>query len=109
MSEETLRWKIFPFSLKGRAKHWYNQTIKSKKGDWETLCSSFCLDFFPISKILSLHSEVLSFKQENESLGIAWEHFNTLTNSGPNLSLQDPILLQYFYMGLKRKPQSFLT
>ena len=29
ISEETLRWKLFPFSLMGRAKHWYNQTIGS--------------------------------------------------------------------------------
>ena len=33
MSDETLRWKFFPFSLTGRAKHWYNQTIGSMQGD----------------------------------------------------------------------------
>ena len=25
MSDKTLRWKLFPFSLMGRAKHWYNR------------------------------------------------------------------------------------
>ena len=29
MSDETLRRKLFPFSLTGRAKHWYSQTIES--------------------------------------------------------------------------------
>ena len=29
MSNETLRWKLFPFSLMGRAKHWYSQTVGS--------------------------------------------------------------------------------
>jgi nitrogen fixation protein FixH len=33
MSDETLRWKPFPFSLKGRAKKWYNRTIEKKQGD----------------------------------------------------------------------------
>ena len=47
MSDETLRWKLFPFSLTGRAKHWYNQTIGSMQVDWEALCSRFCLYFFP--------------------------------------------------------------
>jgi hypothetical protein len=56
MSNETLRWKIFPFSLKGRAKKWYSQTIEKKQGDWGTLCSSFCLDFIPISKVVSLRA-----------------------------------------------------
>ena len=27
MSDETLRWKLFPFSLMGRAKQWYSRTV----------------------------------------------------------------------------------
>ena len=34
---------------------------------------------------------------------MAWERFNTLIKTGPNLAIQDPILLQHFYMGLTRK------
>jgi hypothetical protein len=64
MSDETLQWKLFPFSLMGRAKHWYKQTIGSRQGDWEALCSSFCLNFFPISRVVTLRSEVLSFEKE---------------------------------------------
>ena len=72
ISVETLRWKYFPFYLTGRAKHWYKQTIDSRQGDWEALCSSFCLNFFPISRVVSLHLEVLSFKQKGkESLGMS--------------------------------------
>jgi hypothetical protein len=69
MYDETLRWKPFPFFLKGRAKKWHNRTVEKKQGDWGTLRSSFCLDFFPISKVVNLRTKVLSFKQEdNESL-----------------------------------------
>jgi hypothetical protein len=50
MLDNTLRWKLSPFSLMGRAKHWYNQTIGSMQEDWKILCSKFCLRFFPISK-----------------------------------------------------------
>ena len=53
MSDETLRWKLFPFSLTGRAKQWYSQTVGSMQGDWEMLCSKFCLCFFPSLKWLS--------------------------------------------------------
>ena len=108
MSDETLRWKLFPFYLKGKAKCWYNLTIESRQGDWEALCSSFCLQFFPISRVVRLRFKVLSFKQKKKSLGMAWEHFNTLIKTGPNLAIQDPILLQYFYMGLDRKSSTFL-
>jgi hypothetical protein len=34
---------------------------------------------------------------------MAWERFNTLINIGPDPAIQDPILLQHFYMGLDRK------
>ena len=94
MSDETLRWKLFPFSLTGKAKRLYNLTIESRQGDWEALCSSFCLQFFPISRIVRLCLDVLSFRQKKkESLGMAWERFNTLIKIGPNLDIQDPILL----------------
>jgi hypothetical protein len=71
MSNETLRWKVFPFSLERKAKIWYKRTTLSKEGNWEALCSSFCLDFFPISKIVYLRSEILSFTQEEDESLIA--------------------------------------
>ena len=57
---------FFPFSLIGKAKRLYNLTIGSRQGDWEALFSSFCLQFFPISRVVSLRLEVLSFKQEEK-------------------------------------------
>jgi hypothetical protein len=104
MSDETLRRKLFPFSLMGKAKQWYNQTIGSVQGDWETLCSKFFLQFLSISRVVSLQLEILYFKQhEEESLGISWDHFNDLINIGPDLAILDPILLQHFYIGLSEE------
>ena len=40
---------------------------------------------------------------------MAWERFNTLINTGPILVIQDPILLQHFYMGLDRKTSKHLN
>ena len=56
MLDETLRWKLFSFSLIGKAKRWYKKTIGSRQGVWEALCSSLCLYFFPISRVVSLCS-----------------------------------------------------
>jgi hypothetical protein len=61
MSDEILRWKLFPFSLRGRARIWYDRTVESKQGDWGSLRSSFCLDFFPIHKAVNLRAEVITF------------------------------------------------
>ena len=33
---------------------------------------------------------------------MSWAHFNDLITTGPDLAIQDPILFQYFYMGLSK-------
>jgi hypothetical protein len=110
MSDKTLRWKLFSFSLTGRAKHWYSQTVGSMQGDWKMLCSKFYLRFFPISKVVSLRKEVLNFRQpEEESLGTSWDRFNELILTSPDLSIQDSILFQHFYMGLSKDSRESLN
>jgi hypothetical protein len=37
MSDDTIRWKLFPFTLKGKAHQWYDRTKEKMKGDWGTL------------------------------------------------------------------------
>jgi hypothetical protein len=104
MSNETLRWKLFPFSLTGKANQWYNRTVGSVQRDRETLSSKFYLQFFPISRVVSLRLEILHFKQyEEESLGTSWDHFNDIINTSPDLAILDPILLQHFYIDLSEE------
>jgi hypothetical protein len=33
MSQDTLKWKLFPFLLTGRAKQWYSLNVRSMQGD----------------------------------------------------------------------------
>ena len=40
---------------------------------------------------------------------MAWECFNALIKTSPNLAIQDPILLQHFYMGFNRKTSKHLN
>jgi len=48
MADETLRCKLFPFSLTSRAKKWYNRHVGNCQGDWGILWS-FAL-IFPSGK-----------------------------------------------------------
>jgi hypothetical protein len=75
------------------AKHWYSQSVGSMKGDWETLCSKFCLHFFFTSMVVSLRKEVLNFRQLEESLGTLWDCINDLITTGPDLAISDPMVL----------------
>ena len=72
MTQETLRWTLFPFPLIGKAKQWYTQAVESTNGDWDELKDMFCLAFFPISRIVSLPRAIHDFEQyEKESIGAA--------------------------------------
>jgi hypothetical protein len=75
MNQNTLRWKLFPFSLTGEAKVWYNQKAKRVGGDWIELKDEFWLFFFPATKMMLLCIQLLTFKQDEESLGAAWARF----------------------------------
>ena len=79
------------------------------QGDWETLCSKFCLRFFPISKVVNLRKEVLNFRQLEGPLGTSLDRFNELIIIGPNLANQDSVLLQHFYMGLSKDSRESLN
>jgi hypothetical protein len=39
---------------------------------------------------------------------MSWERFKDLINTGPDLTIQDPNLLQQFYMGLNKETSKFL-
>ena len=54
MAQETLRWKLFPFSLIEKEKQWYTHSLGKVNGEWEELRDRFCLAFFPIAHIASL-------------------------------------------------------
>ena len=72
MTQETLKWKLFSFSLTRKAKQWYTHIVESTNGDWDELKDKFYLAFFPISHIISLPRVILDFEQrEKDSIGVA--------------------------------------
>ena len=59
--------------------------------------------------MVSLRKDVLNFRQlEEESLGTSWDHFNDLIITRPDLAIQDPVLLQHFYMDLSKDSRESL-
>ena len=101
MSQETLWWKLFPFSLVEKAEQWYTHNVRSADGDWEELRDDFCLSFSSLSHEASRRGDILAFEQlEKESLGAAWARFSHLLASSPDWSIPDDISLYIFYTGL---------
>jgi hypothetical protein len=109
MNHQTLKWKLFPFSLVGGAKKWYYSSVGSMEGSWDKLREKFCLTFFPMSQVVTQRLEILSLKQlDKESLGIAWARFANSLAFGPDIGIPEPILLQHLGMGLDDESAKFL-
>jgi hypothetical protein len=69
MNHETLKWKAFPFLLTGWAKQWYKLHVRSYHDSWVMLKDQLYFTFFPMSKIIDLHNEVLNFAQRDRVWG----------------------------------------
>ena len=101
MTQEAVRWKLFPFSLTERAEQWYTRMIGSMSGDWEELRDDFCYSLSLTECIDSLPTDILDFEQlEEESIGAAWARLLRLLASSPDLSLPDDVSLNIFCSGL---------
>jgi len=103
MTQHTLRWKLFPFSLTGGARLWYNWIARGVGGDWIQLKD------YPISKVIAHRNQLMTFEQGDESLGVAWARFIHLVDSGPPHQIPEEILMQQFIYGLKSESAHFLN
>jgi hypothetical protein len=93
----------------GMEKQWYKLHVSSCHGCWVVLKDQFCFAFFPLSKIIYLHNNVLNFAQkEEESLGAAWSRSNQLALLGPELSISDAMFMQHFVHGLGTESAEYL-
>ena len=102
-------WKLFPFSLIGKAEQWYTHTVGSVNDSWDELKDKFCLEFFPMSRIIALHRDIRCFLQnERESLSTAWYRFLGLIKSRPILSIPESLLLCNFYEGFDKYSAAYL-
>ena len=110
LTDNTIRLKLFPYSLMGEAKQWYYLTRERVKENWETLISKFCERFFPFNKIVRLRRDIVSFKQhKDEPIKDSWDRFYDLITTCPGLGFSEPAFLQHFYVGLSNGDKAFLN
>jgi hypothetical protein len=69
----------------------------------------FCLFIFPVTKVMLLRIQLLSFKQGEESLGAAWERFMKMANSRPPHNIPEEMLMQHFVGGLNPESVHFMN
>ena len=67
-SHEALRLRLFPFSLRDRARVWLNSLTPDSITTWNDLADKFLMKYFPSTRNAKLINEIISFHQlEDES------------------------------------------
>ena len=61
VSEEAIRLRLFPFSLNGAARLWFNSLAPNSITTWEEMARKFMLKYFPPSRIVQFRNEITSF------------------------------------------------
>ncbi|KAH9763243.1 hypothetical protein KPL70_001093 [Citrus sinensis] len=100
-TQDALRLRLFPYSLRDRARAWLNSLPSDSITTWNELADKFLMKYFPPTKNTKLRNEITSFHQiEDESLYEAWERFKELLIRCPHHGIPCCIQLETFYNGL---------
>jgi hypothetical protein len=101
--------KLFPFSLRGRAKDCLLSMPRNSTDYWVKCKDVFIGKYYPPAKIISLRSDIMKYKQfDNEHVAQAWERMKSLIKNCPTHGLTTWIIIQYFYVGLNFSSRNLL-
>src|ERR1041385_8261225 len=98
---DIVKLKLFPFSLRGRAKEWL-QSLPKNSIDYLDKCKdAFIGKYYPPAKIIQLRINIMNFRQlDNEHVAQAWERMKSLVKNRPTHGLTTWMVIQTFYAGL---------
>nr|GEV38353.1 reverse transcriptase domain-containing protein [Tanacetum cinerariifolium] len=92
---DVIKLMMFPYSLEGSTRIWYDKEPPNSILTWEDLVNKFVNQFFPPSKTTHLKNEISRFTQRfEETFREAWERFKEIlramnANSRENASKTD--------------------
>ncbi|KAK8985005.1 hypothetical protein V6N11_082625 [Hibiscus sabdariffa] len=98
VSNDVLKLKLFPYSLRDTAKDWLNNLPPGSFQSWIELCQSFLAKFSYNNLTDRLRSEITSFRQEDdEDMHEAWERYRDLFPRCPMHGLSEWTQVSIFY------------
>ncbi|CAJ2637435.1 unnamed protein product [Trifolium pratense] len=101
VSPEAIRLRLFPFSLRDRARAWLQSLPSNSVTSWDELKKVFLARYFPPSKTAMLRAQINGFKQkDNESLFEAWERYKDMIRLCSYHGLENWLIIHTFYNGL---------
>ncbi|GJR63292.1 reverse transcriptase domain-containing protein [Tanacetum coccineum] len=106
---DAIKLKLFPSSLAGEAKIWFNELSPSVITTWEEMRQAFVSRFFPPAMFDRLIGEIQGYIQHHhESLVDAWLCMKDVLCSCHGHGLGRGTIIQIFYHGLDEPTQAIL-
>ncbi|GJT20795.1 reverse transcriptase domain-containing protein [Tanacetum coccineum] len=107
---DVIKLMMFPYSLEGNARLWYEKEPPNSILTWEDLVTKFVNQFFPPSKTTHLKNEISRFTQKfDESFSEAWERFKEMLRACPHHGFTELTQVDTFYNGLNDNDQDSLN
>jgi hypothetical protein len=106
---DIIKLKLFPFSLRGKAKDWFLSLPRNSIDSWIKCKDAFISKFYPPAKIISMRSDIMKFRQyDNKHVAQAWERMKSLVKNCPTHGLTTWMIIQTFYAGLNFSSRNLL-
>ncbi|GJR88570.1 reverse transcriptase domain-containing protein [Tanacetum coccineum] len=107
---DVIKLMMFPYSLEGAAKTWYEKEPPNSILTWEDLVTKFVNQFFPPSKMTHLKNKISRFTQIfDESFCKAWERFKQMLRACPHHGFTKLTQVDTFYNCLNDNDQDSLN
>ncbi|RVW82196.1 hypothetical protein CK203_050736 [Vitis vinifera] len=108
-SIDLMRLKLFPFTLKDKAKIWLNSPRPRSTQTWIDLQAEFLKKFFPTHRTNGLKMQISNFlAKENEKFYECWERYMEAINACPHHGFDTWLLVSYFYNGMSSSMKQLL-
>ncbi|GJR41775.1 reverse transcriptase domain-containing protein [Tanacetum coccineum] len=110
VSNDVIKLMMFPYSLEGAAKVWYEKELPNSILTWEDLVTKFVNQFFPPSKTTHLKNEISHFTQKfEETFSEAWERFKEMLRAYPHHGFTELTQVDTIYNDLNENDQDSLN
>ncbi|KAL5549524.1 hypothetical protein UlMin_004755 [Ulmus minor] len=109
VTDDILKLKLFPYSLRDRARAWLNSLPSDSITTWNNLAEKFLMKYFPPTKNAKLRNDITYFQQlEGESLYETWERYKELLRRCPHHGIPFWIQMETFYNGLNAQTRTIV-
>ena len=106
---DLMRLKLFPLTLKDKAKIWLNSLRPRSIRNWTEMQAEFLKKFFSTHRTNSLKRQISTFlANEKEKFYACWERYMEALNACPHHGFDTWLLVSYFYDGISPSMKKLL-